>query len=98
MGAPRIRHYICATNLQSFPSAEGVAIINIVSGSPAEDAGLRPEDVIVNIGSTKVTNSGDLVAALRVHQPGEKVTIEYYRDGAKKSVDVTLAERPTEAQ
>lgn len=80
------------------PSAEGVVIGQIVAGSPAEDAGLLPEDVIVAIGGTKVTNSGDLVAALRIHQPGDEVTLRYFRDGAEETVDVTLVERPAEAQ
>jgi serine protease Do len=80
------------------PVDEGVVIADIVSDSPAEAAGLQPQDVIVKVADTDVTNSGDLVGALRVHQPGEKVTIEYYRDGDKQSVEVTLAERPSAAQ
>lgn len=80
------------------PSADGVAIVQVVQGSPADDAGLRPNDVIIEIGGTKVTNSGDLVAALRVHQPGEEVTIRYYRDGSEKSAGLTLAERPSNTQ
>ena len=80
------------------PSAEGVAIQQVVPDSPAEAAGLRSNDVIVEIGGTKIANSGDLVAALRVHQAGEKVTVRYYRDGSEKSTDVTLVERPDNSQ
>jgi len=80
------------------PSAEGVVIVEIVADSPAEGAGFQPNDVIVAIGGTKVTNSGDLVAALRIHQPGDEVTIRYYRDGVEDTVDVTLVERPSEPQ
>lgn len=80
------------------PSAEGVAIAQVNQGSPAEQAGLRPDDVIVAIGDTKVTNSGNLVAALQIYQPGEKVTVHYYRDGKEATADVTLIERPSNSQ
>jgi serine protease Do len=80
------------------PSAEGVAIQDVVQGSPASAAGLQPNDVIVDIAGVKITNSGDLVNALRVHQAGEKVAVGYYRDGTKKSTDVTLGDRPASSQ
>jgi serine protease Do len=80
------------------PSEDGVVIVEVVPDSPAEDAGLQSQDVIVAIGDTDVTNSGDLVAALRIHQPGDEVTVTYYRDGTKETAQVTLTERPTDAQ
>ena len=80
------------------PSAEGVAIQDVVQGSPASAAGLRPDDVIVDIAGVKITNSGDLVNALRVHQAGGMVAVGYYRGGTKKSTDVTLGDRPASSQ
>jgi serine protease Do len=80
------------------PSDDGVVILEVVPDSPAEDAGLRPQDVIVAVGDENVTNSGDLVAALRIHQAGDDVTVTYYRNGDRETARVTLAERPSEAQ
>jgi serine protease Do len=76
------------------PTDQGVGIVAIGRGSPADDAGLQPNDIIVSIAGTAIRNSGDLVEALRIHRTGEKVTIEYFRDGSRKSTDVTLSERP----
>jgi serine protease Do len=76
------------------PTGQGVGIVAIGSGSPADAAGLQPDDIIVSIAGTALRNSGDLVEALRIHRAGEKVSIEYYRGGSKKSTDVTLGERP----
>ncbi len=87
-----------AADALNLPSADGVVIVEIVADSPAEGAGLQANDVIVAIGGTRVTNSGDLVAALRIHQPGDEVTIRYYRDGVEETVDVTLVERSSVPQ
>jgi serine protease Do len=76
------------------PTGQGVGIVAIGRGSPADDAGLQPNDIIVSIAGATLRNSGDLVEALRIHRAGEKVSIEYYRGGSKKSTDVTLGDRP----
>ena len=40
----------------------------------------------------------DVVAAVRTHQVGDKVTVSFYQGTAKKSAQVTLAEKPTTVQ
>jgi serine protease Do len=82
------------TRSLGLPSAEGVGVTQVGSGSPADQAGIQRGDAIVSIAGQPVRNSGDLVEALRQHKAGEKVTIEYYRSGQKRSTDVTLGERP----
>ena len=49
-------------------------------------------DVIVSIGGQKVKNSQDVVFSVRNKLAGDKVKFEIYRDGAKKSIDVTLGD------
>ena len=72
----------------------GAVVLEVAPGSPADEAGLRPDDVIVRIGSDRVASSDDLVAAVRSHEPGDRVEITWVRGGAQQSAAVTLAQRP----
>jgi S1-C subfamily serine protease len=76
------------------PVEEGVAVVSVEPGSPADDAGLQAQDVIVGIEDAGVTNSGELLEALRQYSAGDTVTVRLYRSGDQMNVDVTLAERP----
>ncbi|HEY4397104.1 MAG TPA: trypsin-like peptidase domain-containing protein [Acidimicrobiia bacterium] len=73
---------------------DGAAVTDVTSGSPADDAGLKQGDVIVQIGDTQIKNSGNVATAVRKHQPGEKVTVTYLRGSDRKTADVTLVQRP----
>src|SRR5438105_392374 len=76
------------------PVTKGVAVSAVGSGSPAAQAGLRENDVIVNVDGQDVSNSGDLLAVLAKHHAGDRVSVEYYRGSDKRTTDVTLASRP----
>jgi serine protease Do len=74
----------------------GVIVVEVESGSPADDAGLRPRDVITALGSTAIEDSGDLLAALRDYEPGDDVTLTVARGGTggEEQIAVELGERP----
>ena len=67
------------------------------SGGPAATAGLRQGDVVTQIGSAKVSDSGDLVAAVATHKPGDKVDVTVRRGGSTQKFDVTLGTQPASA-
>jgi serine protease DegQ len=77
---------------------EGVAVESVFSGGPAEGAGLRGGDVIVAIEGEETPTVEDLFGRLRDFEPGETVTLEIVRGDDRRSVEVTLGERPPEAQ
>lgn len=54
---------------------EGAIVTEVVSGSPAEEAGLEPGDVVVSFGTSKVMSSAGLVRAVQSHHPGQVVEI-----------------------
>ncbi|HEU0131156.1 MAG TPA: trypsin-like peptidase domain-containing protein [Mycobacteriales bacterium] len=64
----------------------------VTPGGPAERAGLRAGDVIVQIGDQRVTGADALIAAVRKHAPGETVTVTYERDGARHTTTVRLTD------
>jgi putative serine protease PepD len=61
-------------------------------GSAAEKAGLEKGDVITKVDDTIITGSNSLVATVRGHRPGDKVTLTVASKGGSKTrtVDVTL--------
>ena len=69
----------------------GALVAGAKKNGPAADAGIKRGDVITAIGSTRVEDSGDLITALRNHQPGDAVTITYTRHGNEQQIaQVTL--------
>ncbi len=72
----------------------GAAVKRVVDGSPADEAGLRAGDVIVDVDGNPVTTMAGLVVRLRSHRVGDRVKVSYLRDGARHAATVTLMERP----
>jgi serine protease Do len=78
----------------NLPVDSGIGVAAVTSGSPAEAAGLRVNDIIVRLGDVSINNSGDLVQALTKYRAGDKVTVVFYRGSQQQQVEVTLARRP----
>ena len=76
----------------------GATVSQVRDGSPAADAGLKAGDVITKVGDTTVQNSTDLIRAVRSHDPNDKVTITYTRDGTSQEAQVTLGNRSDAAR
>jgi len=71
----------------------GVLVRGVAGGSPAGEGGLAPGDVVTEIGDRKVSSSSALVVAMRGLEPGEAVTVTYWRDGDRRQATVTLGRR-----
>jgi putative serine protease PepD len=73
------------------PTSTGVPLGEVVSGGPAEKAGLRAGDVVTQVNGFHTTTTDGLIAATRFYAPGTTVTVTYIRDGgAPQTLDVTL--------
>jgi putative serine protease PepD len=81
-----------AGNASSFNSdvKTGAYIDEVVSGSPADKAGLQTGDIITKMDGVAISSAAELVINVRAHLVGDTVTLEIERDGATKTVDVTL--------
>jgi S1-C subfamily serine protease len=74
---------------------DGAVVTNVSAGTPAAGAGIQAGDILLSIDGQPVTGPADLAAAIRKHQPGDKVTIRWRHAGTDQSAQVTLATRPS---
>jgi putative serine protease PepD len=74
-------------------SGDGVVLNSVTPGGAADQAGLRPDDVIVAIDGQPVGEAEDLIVAIRNHRPGDIVTLEFERNGQRHSAEVRLASK-----
>lgn len=76
-------------------TVNGVQVISVTAGSPAEKAGLVRGDVITAVDGKGIGGDDDLAALIGVHRPGDTVTFEVLgTDGASREVTATLAMNP----
>ena len=79
----------------NLPVDSGAIVTNVVAGAPADNAGMRTEDIITAIDDTPIEDSGDLLAALRDYQPGDTAQVTVVRrNGSEQTLNVTLDKRP----
>lgn len=76
-------------------AAEGLLITGIDPSGPAQEAGLRPGDVITTIDGEQAVRTDQLVSVTLTKKPGDKAEIGYKRDGTPATATITLGEQPT---
>jgi serine protease Do len=69
---------------------EGALVSSVEADSPAEKAGLKSGDVIRKVNGQPVIASGDLPAVIGQSTPGEKVTLDVWRQGRNEVIQATL--------
>jgi S1-C subfamily serine protease len=92
-------------------SKSGALITDVVSGSPADDAGLKGStgetsfqlqhvktggDVVIAVDGKPVFQNNDLSELVAAHKPGDNITLDVLRDGHPAQVNVTLGSRPAD--
>jgi len=71
----------------------GVLLADVVPGSPAEKAGMQKGDRILAVDGEEIGSLEDLQAVLKSHQPGDRVSVRFSRDGKEQTIEATLTER-----
>jgi S1-C subfamily serine protease len=70
----------------------GVEVVQVVEGSPAAAAGLRPEDLIVELDGSAVSDVGDIQRLLVVEKIGAQVPLHVLREGRELELSLVPAE------
>jgi membrane-associated protease RseP (regulator of RpoE activity) len=73
---------------------EGALVNEVVEDSPAEDAGLKDEDIIVELDGKKVSNADDLRTMVKATRPGTKISLAVIRKNERKTLEVTIGKKP----
>lgn len=80
---------VAQLELNGFP---GVLVTKVLKDTPAAKVGVQENDVIVKLGDVNIVGPASVTEALAEKQPGDEMTVVYYRKGKKESLKVTLDE------
>src|SRR5699024_9468325 len=75
-------------------SRTGAKLVDVIDGTPAQEAGLQRGDLIVSLDGTPVKSAESLVGLVHARKIGSTVPVTYIRDGSEKTVQLTLATAP----
>lgn len=76
----------------------GALVSNVAPGGPADEAGLKPGDVVRSVDGQPVETSSDLSSRVAAKGPGARVGLDVLRDGADRKIEVKLGTFPDEDQ
>ncbi len=91
-----IRRAYLGVETGSAVTGSGAIISRVISGGPADDAGLHAGDRILSVGATKVTGSDDVASAVLKAKPGDEIKVGVRRSGAEQTLTVKLGTRPSQ--
>lgn len=76
---------------------KGAYVKRVTPGSAADKAGLKADDVITSIDGKSINNANELADAVSGHEPGDKVTITYQREGKENQAAASLGKAGPES-
>jgi S1-C subfamily serine protease len=82
----------------NLPVRQGVLITGVLQNGPAAQGGLRPGDVVVQVGERAVRNVGDLFAAVAALPPEQDTTLKVQRGAEALTLKIKVGERRSAAQ
>ncbi|MCI4650930.1 trypsin-like peptidase domain-containing protein [Phaeodactylibacter sp.] len=82
---------------QALPGVAGVYINSVSQGSSAAEAGIREGDVIITINNVKTNSVPELQEQIALFRPGDKISLEFYRQGQKFRRDNVVLQSLSEA-
>ncbi len=74
-------------------NAQGAVLVNIVPGSPAEKAGLRPGDVITSANGKAIRDAAGLRNQVGLLRVGDRITLDVLRDGKRQQLTANIGAR-----
>jgi len=75
---------------------KGALVADVTPGGPADEAGLKRGDVIVEFDGSEIEDMPDLPKSVAVNKPGKVSRIKYIRNGKESTVNLKLGELPNE--
>lgn len=79
---------------QNLEVQEGALVVRIIPNTGAAEAGMRVEDVIVEVDGKKVKNTDEVGDEIESHKPGERLNLVVVRGDDRVTINAVLGERP----
>ena len=79
--------------MQSYGIPKGAAVRGVVEDSPAEEAGLKTNDIITAVNGEEISGQSDLVKYVKAAAVGDKLKLTVYRQGETLELTVTVGEQ-----
>jgi len=95
-GQARVEGYLGVSVLDRQDGGLGAVIAEVSPGSPADLAGMKVDDVVIEADGSPVDGQPALVAAIRDKSPGDSIKIDVLRAGKRITLTATLIERPAQ--
>jgi len=95
-GTERPEAYLGVGLADRTDGGQGAVVTNVDPGTPAADAGVEVDDLVVAVDGATIDGSTGLIAAIRDLEPGDSTELTIVRDGEKQTFVVTLTDRPAE--
>ena len=95
-GAVRAQGYLGISLSDRKDGGAGAVVAEVQKDSPADKAGLKVNDIVLQINGQVITGQGALIAVVRDSAPGDVIKIKVERDGVVKDLTATLVARPKE--
>jgi 2-alkenal reductase len=83
---------------ENLPVSNGALVSDIQAGTPAEQSGLQPGDIITAVDGISLAQDKTLRYVLIQYQPGDTVQLTVLRNGSEIQLDLTFAARPDDLE
>jgi serine protease Do len=77
---------------------KGALVADVTEGGPAQKAGMKAGDVVLDVNGHQVSSASDLTRQIALASPGQDIRLKIRRNGAIQAVTVQSGQRPSEAQ
>jgi serine protease Do len=77
-------------------NGKGAVVMRVLEDSPAAKAGIKADDIVVEMEGEPIATATDLMNRVAMHKPGSKISVVILRDGKRKTMPITLDKRPQE--
>lgn len=89
-----VRDFLGEARRLKWNEPTGVIIRGVLEGSPAESAGIHPDDILVSFNGEPLATSAQLQDSVAYSAPGAKILMEVWREGRMSSLNVEIGRQP----
>lgn len=88
-----VSHPYIGVGIQPVQDQRGVMVSGVVPGSPAENSGIIPGDIIMQFNGQNLTHPQELIDAVDQTKPGDKITLVVVRAGQSKEIGIIIGDK-----